>query len=205
MPSHQKQLGNHLPKEVKSVIRTKRRENGLCTHCGEPVQGDLFNRVTGKKRSMCRLCLKKNSEKLAKYRKERAAEGLCERCGKSAPKAGVKNCELCTKTLSNNAKKHRRTHFFDKKARTLKNYSVGFAKQLAFLWKQQRGLCKLTGERLNRENSEIDHIIPKSKGGTNEITNLRWLLSDVNQAKRALSDEDFLSLCKKVVNWAGVC
>jgi 5-methylcytosine-specific restriction endonuclease McrA len=201
--SNNRQLGSHLSRKFKKSIRDKRRENGLCTNCGDRVEGRLFNRTTGKKRSMCCLCLRKNAEKLGKYRKERNEKGLCERCGKFAPKKGLKNCVLCTKVMSANAKKHRHARFFDRKARTTKNYSVGFARQLAFLWKRQKGLCALTGTKLNRQNSELDHIIPKSKSGTNEIANLRWVLRDANRAKQAMFDDDFISLCKMVVIWAG--
>lgn len=60
-------------------------------------------------------------------------------------------------------------------------------------------LCALTGRRLTNENISPDHIIPISKGGTHDIGNIRLVDRDANIARAALSDEDFLKLCKDVV------
>jgi 5-methylcytosine-specific restriction endonuclease McrA len=70
---------------------------------------------------------------------------------------------------------------------------------LARLWHRQKGKCALSGLRLNRDNSNLDHIIPVSKGGLAEIDNLRWLHKDVNHAKNDLSDAEFVGLCRAVV------
>ena len=72
--------------------------------------------------------------------------------------------------------------------------------ELARLWKQQRGVCAVTGRRLDKQNAQIDHIIPKKSGGSNAIDNLRWVHRDVNYAKRDLSDEAFIRLCQDVVS-----
>jgi len=66
--------------------------------------------------------------------------------------------------------------------------------------KKQKLLCALTGDKLTNETISIDHIIPKSKGGSNSPENIRLVHKDANLARRALSDKDFLSLCKKVVD-----
>lgn len=66
--------------------------------------------------------------------------------------------------------------------------------------KKQRLLCALTGEKLTNETISVDHIIPKSKGGSNKPSNIRLVHKDVNLARRALTDEEFLTLCKKVVS-----
>lgn len=68
------------------------------------------------------------------------------------------------------------------------------AKQLASLWRQQRGLCALTGERLDR-TAELDHKLPRARGGGHELTNLQWVTAKVNRAKRDLTDAEFLTLC----------
>ena len=76
------------------------------------------------------------------------------------------------------------------------------ARQLACLWRQQRGLCALTGRRMGRD-AQIDHIIPRARGGTDELSNLQWLCAEANLAKRNLTDAEFHTLCTDVVRWLG--
>jgi HNH endonuclease len=77
-------------------------------------------------------------------------------------------------------------------------------RKIAWLWKEQRGICPITGRRLTADNAHLDHIIPLKKGGTEEIGNLRWVHRDANYAKRDLLDHDFLQLCLDVVNHFGL-
>lgn len=77
------------------------------------------------------------------------------------------------------------------------------AKDLASLWRRQRGLCALTGRRLSRANSQIDHITAKARGGSDELSNLRWVCIEANLAKRELSDAEFAALCSDVMRWIG--
>jgi 5-methylcytosine-specific restriction endonuclease McrA len=71
------------------------------------------------------------------------------------------------------------------------------------LWKvakRQKLICPLTGDKLTTENVSVDHIIPRSKGGKNTLDNVRLVVYYVNVAKNDLTDEEFLKLCKRVVN-----
>lgn len=70
------------------------------------------------------------------------------------------------------------------------------------LWKRQRGLCALTGAKLDR-SAEIDHRLPKVRGGTDDISNLQWVTHQANFAKRDLTDEEFHALCSDVFRWVG--
>lgn len=88
-------------------------------------------------------------------------------------------------------------------ARAQKVGSVTLAKALAAKWRSQRGLCALTGARLNRANAHLDHILPRARGGTNELSNLRWVTKIVNEAKRDLTDAEFLVMCGQVAQWIG--
>jgi 5-methylcytosine-specific restriction endonuclease McrA len=72
------------------------------------------------------------------------------------------------------------------------------AKQLMQLLKQQAYRCALSGIELTPETAVIDHKIPVSRGGGNEIENLQWLHEDVNRAKGVLSQDQFLKVCRLV-------
>ncbi len=51
------------------------------------------------------------------------------------------------------------------------------------LYKEQNGLCKACGTAFDIWNLEIDHIIPKSKGGGNYYENYQLLCSNCNRMK----------------------
>lgn len=72
------------------------------------------------------------------------------------------------------------------------------------LWKilkKQKMICALTGDKLTRDNISLDHIIPTAKGGTNEISNIRFVTYDVNLWKNTLLDSQLIELCRKVVRY----
>lgn len=70
------------------------------------------------------------------------------------------------------------------------------------LWKAQRGLCALTGRRLDR-SAQLDHKVPRARGGGDELANLQWLSPEANLAKRDLTDDEFAALCGDVMRWIG--
>jgi 5-methylcytosine-specific restriction endonuclease McrA len=193
-----------LPKPIRDTIKLERKKSGLCTLCGNPVKVKLKNRSTSTFCSTCDGCSQKQNERVRQFIKLRLNANLCTRCGKIAPKEGNRNCVNCVHKDNLRRQIYCRKKFFDKRARHCFGINaVGGAKILWSLWKQQRGKCALTGRILNSKNSELDHVIPRSKGGTEERSNLRWLHRDVNQAKRALSDSTFITLCEDVVNFIG--
>lgn len=72
------------------------------------------------------------------------------------------------------------------------------------LWKiakKQRMICALTGVKLTGENMSVDHIVARSKGGSNKPENIRLVHKDANLAKRALTDKQFVDLCRNVISW----
>jgi len=95
-----------------------------------------------------------------------------------------------------------RRRFFYARSINLRGPGKATARDLAALWKAQRGICALSGRRLDR-SAEIDHIIPKVRGGSHKIGNLRWVVKDANRAKRDLLDADFIALCRDIVRRAG--
>lgn len=87
--------------------------------------------------------------------------------------------------------------FFWRKAVKLKGDSPVSALDLAVLWKRQRGRCALTGRKLDRA-AQLDHKMPRARGGTDELDNLQWLCAEANLAKRDMTDADFVALCADV-------
>lgn len=64
-------------------------------------------------------------------------------------------------------------------------------------------ICYLTGEPidlLKPETYQFDHIVSRSKGGDNSLSNLGLASKAANQAKSDLSLDDFKTLCKKVLD-----
>ncbi|MBU9318919.1 HNH endonuclease [Burkholderia multivorans] len=92
--------------------------------------------------------------------------------------------------------------FFWSKAMKLRGSGRASARELAAIWKKQRGLCALTGRRLDR-SAQLDHKTPKARGGSDQATNLQWLCEEANLAKRALTDAEFIALCGDVMHWIG--
>lgn len=63
-------------------------------------------------------------------------------------------------------------------------------------------ICYLTGRDIDifkPSSYHFDHIIPIAKGGSNKLKNLGIACKDANFAKRDLLLEDFLVLCKDIL------
>ena len=93
--------------------------------------------------------------------------------------------------------------FFWGKAMKLRGPDRATYKDVAHLWHEQRGRCALTGRPLTREGAQLDHIIPKTRGGGDNVENLQWLCREANIAKRAMTDDEFIALCSDVMRWIG--
>lgn len=52
-------------------------------------------------------------------------------------------------------------------------------------------VCRLCGAGPDDAPLEVDHILPRSKGGSNDLTNLQTLCRPCNQGKSNLDDEAF--------------
>jgi 5-methylcytosine-specific restriction endonuclease McrA len=92
--------------------------------------------------------------------------------------------------------------FFWGRAMKLRGEGRATYKELAALWRRQRGRCALTGNRLDR-TAQLDHILPKARGGGDTVANLRWVTLKVNLAKRDMTDAEFAVLCESVMRWIG--
>lgn len=99
---------------------------------------------------------------------------------------------------------HRPKDPFDRKARQASR-TLGWiitADILRAMWEHQRGLCGLTGQPMDLDDASLDHIVPRSRGGTSWLANLRWTTKAANRAKSDLLDEEFVALCAQVLQYA---
>jgi 5-methylcytosine-specific restriction endonuclease McrA len=143
------------------------------------------------------------------------AQGLCEICGK--PSEGKCLCESCR--AKQKARKSLKTkkgicrdcsekrlkglvfcekHHLSRIARNRLGNKTKWPILKAILVKQNNK-CALTGDPIDYSNMELDHIHPKSKGGSNESSNLRWVLKEVNRAKGVMTDDELKLLCYKIL------
>ena len=147
---------------------------------------DAKNRTSGK-RSQCRSCASdyyvKNKERIAK----RHRESMSIPANRAARTIRLKNY-------------HAKRFFYSHAQGSSRRKDTYFAspQELWSLWKRQRGICPLTGIRLNRDNSELDHIVPWKLSRDNSVLNLRWVYGPINRMKHHLLDAEFFELCRMV-------
>jgi hypothetical protein len=185
----------------KANKRIKRlKEANLCLICEEPSF----------EKALCKKCSAEDTDRQAAMRRRRAALGVCARCGLNSPRLGFQNCEEC---YFKQKQRRKDAGFFVRRARSiigglasqkmpkspLKPLELAVA--LRCLWKEQKGICALSGRKLTRTNCEVDHITPRSEGGLTIESNLRFLHKDVNQALRSLTDSEFISICIDVASF----
>ena len=63
--------------------------------------------------------------------------------------------------------------------------------------------CYLTGQSIDiwqPSTYEFDHIIPRTRGGTNDFDNLGICLKSANRAKCNMTPDEFVNLCRQVVS-----
>jgi 5-methylcytosine-specific restriction endonuclease McrA len=64
---------------------------------------------------------------------------------------------------------------------------------------KQTGICPYTGRHLILgKDASLDHIVPSSKGGTNDLENLQWVFHKANEMKWNYSEEEFLGLVREI-------
>lgn len=67
-------------------------------------------------------------------------------------------------------------------------------------------ICYLTGRAINLREPrtyQFDHKVPYAKGGTSDIDNLGIVCRDANLAKSDMTIDEFLQLCKEVLEFNG--
>ena len=75
------------------------------------------------------------------------------------------------------------------------------AKQVFELVKQQRFRCAISGRTLAPETASLDHIVPLAHEGAHALENV-WIVDhQVNTAKGTLTLEQFVAICRDVVEY----
>lgn len=181
------------PLNVKRAIFSS---NGLCRDCKAPFASDTHeNQCLAKRRassglcSRCKhpldsrehaLCKVKSNEVHKLARRRAVAAGLC---GSHPTRLAVigNDCEECWfKSMSQSALGTK------KKGPLVKE-----------LFEAQHKKCFYTGDILiPGDNASLDHIVPRARGGPEDIRNVHWVTFAVNQAKASKTEDEFLLVCQ---------
>ena len=64
-------------------------------------------------------------------------------------------------------------------------------------------VCYLSGRSIdyNAKGYNLDHLVPISKGGSNELDNMGICLQESNFAKHTQTKEELLKLCKDIIKY----
>lgn len=112
------------------------------------------------------------------------ARGACQNCGRKNDQPEMSVCTRCV-------------------IRTIARRNLGDSSrvpELLELFGKQEGKCALSAVSIALgQNASIDHIIPTNRGGTNDITNLRWVHIAVNRMKHDMLDVELLEWAERVV------
>jgi len=73
-----------------------------------------------------------------------------------------------------------------------------------FLFEQQKGICKLCGQGMSYEDANLDHIKPKSRGGSSRIGNLQATHKICNGYKGNLNIYQFRETIIKIMRKKGL-
>ena len=155
-----------------------KKQSGTCISCSKKA-------VEGK--TQCQKCLDKRKNLVKQHRATRAIKsstlGICIRCD-SKPLDGRKMCEQCTYKHLSLMHLGSKKHWMDLKA----------------IYDAQKGLCAYFGVPIVLGgNAQIDHKIPKARGGTNELSNLQWVHKWANFCKLDLTETEFTESLDKML------
>lgn len=158
-------------------IRLSRKKNSLCIKCGK--------KKTEGTHVKCDKCLFNQSRQFANLVKTRRSKGCCINCENKSLENN-RFCESC----------------YFKSVATKRTGSVKNWIAIKSKFDLQEGLCPYSGEKLEiGTNAALDHIIPVSKGGNNDMSNLQWISSIVNTMKWNFDETVFLNLVEKIFNY----
>lgn len=143
------------------VRRDKHKSADICERCIKPAE---VGRV-------CKNHYKERNQKIS----EAITTGKCINCRKYKDFKTIKLCLEC----------------WIKRAARNRLKSSKLSKDLLKLWHKQKARCALSDEPIIPGiNAHLDHIVPIARGGSSEISNVRWIDASINLIKRDLLDEE---------------
>lgn len=69
----------------------------------------------------------------------------------------------------------------------------------SYIWHLQDSKCWFCGVRVNKKHMTLEHIIPRSKGGGNDLANLAIVHKACNQVLGNMDKEEKLKMRKRFV------
>lgn len=156
------------------------------------------------KSTVCYYCGKDQKQKKLNYQKnivDQNIRSLCKRINnfksrkiRNKKRFKCKDYKASFRTRVSNFVNNWKQH-------TMKNVNkFGYKEVLEYIggWETK---CYLTGRPidLRKDNYELDHVVPIAKGGSCELNNLKVVCKDANQSKHDMLLEDYLQLCKEVL------
>lgn len=196
-------MAAELPRLGMSLTIKERKAAGLCIGCSVAADGKV----------RCDECTKRNNH--------RNGPGACKTCRANLPnpEALGRRCASCLEKTRVDYRarvargqcvvcRHAATaggFCFDHWLKNIGNtygmtFKNGQLTMLKQLWLGQNAKCALTGMQLIPGfNASLDHILPVSKGGNSERSNLRWILLELNKFRSTTSDAELIELCYAVI------
>lgn len=153
--------------------QSEQKNKGLCIECCNPITSGLRCENCNKRRS------KLKKENYIAWKKEER----CTQCGKET----IKDKNVCEK------------HYL--MSISYKRLGSGkYWKELKEVIEKQNYKCALTGDIISfNDNIELDHILPTSRKGTNELSNVCWVTKEANRLKQNLTNKELKILCNKII------
>lgn len=111
------------------------------------------------------------------HAEKRREQGLCQQCNNPTYKGG-RECEW---------------HGF--RNRTRKNGMSAEKSKTLF----ETRTCSYTNKKLPLEELAVDHIVPRSKGGSDSDDNLTLVDKRINSLKLDYTKEEFITLCNIII------
>ncbi len=168
----------------KEKLKDYRDNHSLCRKCNKDVVQGRTNCADCIERTRIRVAGEKHKHSLKQCLETKAKNNICITCSNDQF-PGLRYCETCIYKIK------AKYHLGDRKLWHL----------IRNLMEKQSHRCAISGVPIDLSNCDVDHIIPKAKGGMNIIDNLQVVNRVVNRMKGDLSMEELLTWMRAITNY----